>query len=121
MGIPAPSTSSSTGTRPAILVAPLGIVDGGTDLLDPKVLAVGIAVGIMSSTIPFSLEIEAMRRLPSSVFGVMMSLEPAVAATVGFVLLSQGMHASEVVAIALVVAASAGALRAAAVPVHDEP
>ena len=106
-----------------ILVAPLGIADGGMELLDPTVLAIGIGVGVLSSAIPFSLEIEAMRRLPSSVFGVMMSLEPAVAATVGFVLLSQGMHLNEVIAIALVVAASAGALRSAATPVpaHNEP
>lgn len=107
----------------AILVAPLGIADGGMELLDPTVLAIGIGVAVMSSAIPFTLEMEAMRRLPSSVFGVMMSLEPAVAATVGFILLSQGMHLNEVVAIALVVAASAGALRSAATPtpVHDEP
>lgn len=105
----------------AILVAPVGIADGGMDLLDPRVLAIGLFVGVLSSAIPFSLELEAMRRLPSSVFGVMMSLEPAVAATVGFILLSQGMAVREVIAIALVVAASAGALRSAATPVINEP
>jgi inner membrane transporter RhtA len=105
----------------AILVAPLGIAEGGMDLLDPRVLAFGVFVGALSSAIPFSLELEAMRRLPQSVFGVMMSLEPAVAATVGFVLLSQGMAVTEVIAIALVVAASAGALRSASTPVMDEP
>ena len=105
----------------AILVAPIGIADGGMELLDPRVLAVGIFVGILSSAIPFSLELEAMRRLPSSVFGVMMSLEPAVAATVGFILLNQGMVPTEIVAILLVVAASAGALRSASTPITNEP
>jgi inner membrane transporter RhtA len=104
-----------------VLVAPFGIAGGGMDLLDPTVLAIGIGVGVLSSAIPFSLEIEAMRRLPSSAFGVMMSLEPAVAATVGFILLDQGMAAAEVVAILLVVAASAGALRSASTPITDEP
>lgn len=105
----------------AILVAPLGIAEGGVDLLQPEVLAIGLAVGVVSSAIPFSLELEAMRRLPQNVFGVMMSLEPAVAATVGFILLSQGLMPTEVVAIALVVFASAGALWSSALPVKNEP
>jgi inner membrane transporter RhtA len=94
----------------AVLLAP-GIVAGGGELLDPAILAVGFAVAMLSSAIPYSLELEALRRLPASVFGVMMSLEPAVAALVGFVLLDQGLAASEAVAIVLVVVASAGALR----------
>ncbi|HTU13680.1 MAG TPA: DMT family transporter [Solirubrobacterales bacterium] len=105
----------------AILVAPLGIAEGGMDLLEPRVLAIALFVGVVSSAIPFSLELEAMRRLPSSVFGVMMSLEPAAAATVGFILLGQGMDPAEVVAIMLVVAASAGALRSASTPISNEP
>ena len=105
----------------AILTAPLGIAQGGSALLEPEVLAMGIAVGILSSAIPFSLEIEAMRRLPSSVFGVMMSLEPAVAATVGLVILGQTLVPVEAVAILLVVAASAGALRSARAPAPLEP
>ncbi len=73
----------------AVLTAPFGIVDGGTGLLEPEVLLIGLAVGALSSALPFTLELEAMRRLPSSVFGVMMSLEPAVAAAVGMVMLGQ--------------------------------
>lgn len=103
----------------AVLVAPLGIAEGGSELLAPAVLAVGLAVGVLSSVIPYSLELEALRRLPSSVFGVMMSLEPAVAALVGFVALSQALGATEIVAIALVVLASAGALRTASPPPRD--
>ena len=100
----------------AVLVAPFGIAQGGSGLLIPSRLAVGLAVGLLSSAIPFALELEALRRLPNAVFGVLMSLEPAVAAAVGFVVLSQGLALIEVVAIALVVTACAGALRSAATP-----
>jgi len=100
----------------AVLVAPFGIAQGGGELLTPSRLAVGLAVGLLSSAIPFALELEALRRLPNAVFGVLMSLEPAVAAAVGFVALSQGLALIEVVAIALVVTACAGALRSAATP-----
>jgi inner membrane transporter RhtA len=58
---------------------------------------------------PYSLELEALRRLPAAVFGVLMSLEPAVAAVAGLVVLGQALAAREWAAIALVVAASAGA------------
>jgi inner membrane transporter RhtA len=98
----------------AVLVAPLGLAHGGGDLLDPTVLAVGLAVGILSTAVPYVAEIEALRHLPRAVFGVLMSLEPAVAAAIGFLALSQGLDLVEVVAIALVVLASAGALRSAA-------
>jgi inner membrane transporter RhtA len=100
----------------ALLLAPVGIGVGGGEMGSVAVLAVGLAVGILSSAFPYALEIEALRRLPNAVFGVMMSLEPAVAALVGFVALGQGLVWSEAVAIALVVAASAGALRSAATP-----
>jgi inner membrane transporter RhtA len=100
----------------AVLVAPFGIAQGGGDLLVPATLAVGLGVGLLSSAIPYALELEALRRLPNAVFGVLMSLEPAVAALVGFLALSQDLAAVELVAIGLVVAASAGALRSAATP-----
>jgi inner membrane transporter RhtA len=100
----------------AVLVAPFGIAQGGGDLLVPATLAVGLAVGMLSSAIPYALELEALRRLPNAVFGVLMSLEPAVAATIGFLALSQDLAATEVVAIALVVTACAGALRSASTP-----
>jgi inner membrane transporter RhtA len=105
----------------ALLTAPFGIADGGVELFSPEVLAIGLGVGVLSSAVPFTLELEAMRRLPSSVFGVMMSLEPAVAATVGLILLGQGLVSTEVLAILMVVAASAGALRSARAPAPLEP
>jgi inner membrane transporter RhtA len=100
----------------AVVLLPGGIVAGGAGLADPGLLAVGLAVALLSSAIPYSLELEALRRLPKGTFGVLMSLEPAVAALVGLVALGQGLSAVEVVAIGLVVAASAGALSAAGTP-----
>jgi len=87
-----------------------GVFSGGGDLLSPSVLLLGAAVALLSAAIPFSLEIEAMRRIPSSSFGVMMSLEPAVAAMVGLAVLGQSVELSEALAILLVVAASVGVL-----------
>jgi inner membrane transporter RhtA len=103
-------------TISALLLAPTGLAVGGGEMGSAGVLAVGLAVGVLSSAFPYALEIEALRRLPNAVFGVMMSLEPAVAALVGFIALGQGLDWSEAVAIALVVAASVGALRSAATP-----
>jgi inner membrane transporter RhtA len=97
----------------AVVTLPFGLVDGAGDLLDGELLAIALGVAILSSALPYSVELEALRRIPESTFGVLMSLEPAVAATAGFVLLSQGLAAREVVAIGLVLAASAGALGSA--------
>ena len=99
-----------------VVLLPSGIIVGGSDLGDPGLLASGLAVALLSSAIPYAIELEALRRLPKGTFGVLMSLEPAVAALVGLVALGQDLSAEEVVAIALVVAASAGALSAARTP-----
>jgi inner membrane transporter RhtA len=96
-----------------LMLVPVGIPVAGDELLDLELLGLGAAVAMLSSVIPYSLELEALRRLPQGTFGVLMSLEPAVAAAVGFIGLDQGLSASEVVAIGLVVVASAGALRTA--------
>jgi inner membrane transporter RhtA len=103
----------------AVLVAPFGLAEGGGELLDPAILVAGLAVGILSTAIPYAAEIEALRKLPQAVFGVLMSLEPAVAAAIGFFALSQGLASVEVVAIGLVVVASAGALRSASTVARD--
>lgn len=102
----------------ALLVVP-GVAQAGNDLLEPGLLAAALVVALLSSAIPYSLEVEALRYLPKPTFGVMMSLEPAVAALVGFLALDQGLDLAEVVAIALVVTASAGALRTAAIAPRD--
>ena len=105
----------------AVLV-PLGpgLASGPGDLLDAEVIAIGFGVALLSSAIPYSLETEALRRMPKNVFGVLMSLEPAVAAFAGFLVLSQGLVAREVVAIGFVVAASAGVMRFAPGPPEPE-
>ena len=100
----------------AALVAPAGIAQGGARLLEPALLAQGAVVALASSVIPYSLEMESLRRIPARVFGVLMSLEPAVAALAGFVVLGQALGASELMAIGLVVAASAGAAAGAEGP-----
>ncbi len=97
----------------AVVALPFGIVQGGAHLLDPDVLALGCAVGMLSSAIPYSLELEALRRIAAPVFGVLMSLEPAVAALAGLIVLGQGLAARAVAGIALVVLASVGASRTA--------
>jgi inner membrane transporter RhtA len=93
----------------ALLALPLGLASGGVNLLEPRSLALGCAVGMLSSAIPYSLEMEALRRLPAQVFAVLMSLEPAVAAIAGLLVLGQSMAPREVGGIGLVVIASAGA------------
>ena len=88
---------------------PFGIGGAGADLLDPELLAIGAGVALLASVIPYSLELEALRRLPTRVFGILMSLEPAVAALVGWVVLDEVLELRHVLAIALVGVASAGA------------
>jgi inner membrane transporter RhtA len=93
----------------ALLVLPYGIADGGSELLQPHVLLVGAAVGALSSAIPYAFEMEALRRIATHVFGVLMSLEPAVAALAGFLLIGQGLSARELVGVGFVIVASVGA------------
>jgi inner membrane transporter RhtA len=100
----------------AVAAAPWGIVSGGGGFGSLGNLAQGLAVGVLCSALPWSLEIEAMRRLPTHVFGVLMSGEPAVAAIAGWLALGERLHAKEIVAIGLVVCASAGAARDARDP-----
>src|SRR5437763_1180316 len=64
----------------ALLMLPLGIAESGSRLTDPTTIALGSAVAIMSSVLPYTLELLALRRLPASTFAIMMSLEPALAA-----------------------------------------
>jgi inner membrane transporter RhtA len=83
------------------------------------VLLLGAMVGMLSSAIPYSLEMEALRRIATNVFGVLMSLEPGVAALVGFIVIGQSLGLREVVGIGLVISASLGASRTATEPPLD--
>lgn len=95
----------------AVVFLPLGVIESGEKLLDPATVALGAAVGVLSSVLPYTLELLALRRLPSSTFAILMSLEPAVAATAGFLILDQTLSAPEALAISLVIVASMGAVR----------
>ena len=92
-----------------LVLLPVGIASAGYALLDPKLLLLGLGVAILSSAIPYSLELSALRTLPTRVFGVLMSLEPAMAALVGFLVLGELLDWRAVAAIGLVTVAAAGA------------
>ncbi|MDG4801103.1 EamA family transporter [Micromonospora sp. WMMD980] len=100
----------------ALVTLPIGLVDAGGRLADPAVLGLGAALALLASVLPYSLELAALRRLPTATFAVLTSLGPAVAALAGWLVLGQALHPVEVLAIALVVAASVGAVRAATPP-----
>jgi inner membrane transporter RhtA len=101
----------------AALLVPVGVADGGSALLDADVLLIGAAVALLSSVIPYSAEFEALRLMPEHVFGVLLSLEPAVAALAGYLLLDQTLGARELAGIAFVIAATAGAVAGTRGPV----
>lgn len=97
----------------ALVAVPFGVADSGTALVSPWVMLAGLGVALLSSVVPYSLELEALRRIPPHVFGILMSLEPATAALVGLVVLGESLHWSQWVAVLCVMAASAGATRGA--------
>jgi inner membrane transporter RhtA len=105
----------------AVVLLPPAIVDAGMGLLAPKVLLLGAAVGLLSSVIPYSLELTALRRIPPRVFGILMSLEPAAAALAGIVLLAEFLSLTQWLAMACVVVASVGATRSARPGVEPMP
>ena len=94
-----------------VALLPVGIIGGGTALLDPRLLLTGFGVAMLSSAIPYSFELAALRKLPTRVFGVLMSLEPAVAALVGFVVLGERLGLRALAAVLLVTVAATGASR----------
>jgi inner membrane transporter RhtA len=117
--------SGATGLAPAmalgaLLMAPWGILSAGHHLRDAQLVGAGVGVGLLSSALPWSLELEALRRLPPHVFSVVLSLEPALAALAGFVFLHEHLHTRAWVAIALVMLASAGAAGRHAPPVPPD-
>ncbi|HSM81891.1 MAG TPA: EamA family transporter [Nodosilinea sp.] len=92
----------------ALLLLPVGLVAEGRALLSPQILLLGLGVALLASTLPYSLEMAALRRMPVNVFGVLMSLEPAIAAAISFVWLGEALTPTMVGAIGLVMVAAAG-------------
>ncbi|HEX6453661.1 MAG TPA: EamA family transporter [Trebonia sp.] len=95
----------------AVGVTGPGLAAGGTAMFRPAVLASGAAIGLLSSVIPYWLEFQALRRVPARVFGVWMSMQPAVAAVIGLLLLGQRLSSAEWAGICCVAVASGGAAR----------
>jgi inner membrane transporter RhtA len=105
-----------TGLAPAMVVGglialPWGVISAGDNLGNPQLVGAAVGVGLLSSALPWSMELEALRRLPAAVFSVVLSLEPAVAALTGFVFLHEHLSTRSWIAIGMVVLASAGAAR----------
>jgi len=94
-----------------LALAPVAIASAGPRLLQPRLLLIGAAVGLLSSVIPYSVEMIALRTVPSRVFGILMSLEPAAAALAAAVLLREWLTPLQLAAMACVTAASVGAAR----------
>ena len=109
------SNISGIGLMTAALVAgtlgllPLGILTQDFTQLEPRFLAAGLGVAILSSAIPYTFELEALKKLPVRVFGVLLSLEPAIATVLGFVILQERLELRAIVAVVLVTLASIGA------------
>jgi inner membrane transporter RhtA len=94
-----------------LLALPWGVISAGHHLRDPQLVGAAVGVGLLSSALPWSMELEALRRLPSHIFSVVLSLEPGVAALAGVIFLHEHLRVRAWLAIALVVFASAGAAR----------
>lgn len=102
-----------------VALLPIGVASAGWHLTDWHLLAAGLAVALLSAVIPYSLELQALRSLPTQVFGVLMSMEPGVAAVIGLVVLHEVLGPRDVLALVCVSAASVGATRSARAPTID--
>jgi inner membrane transporter RhtA len=104
-----------------LTVLPFALASGGLAHFTPSLFIPGAALALLSSAIPFTLEMNALRALPGRTFSILMSLEPAVAAMCGLVFLNERLTAAQSLAVGLVMAASVGAtVTARKVPVHIE-
>ncbi|MBQ4834814.1 MULTISPECIES: EamA family transporter [Pseudoalteromonas] len=92
----------------ALAIVPYGVISQGSALLDWSLIPLGIAIGLLSSALPYSLEMVALRNMPAQGFSIMMSLEPAVAALAGLLILGELLTFSQWIAIILVITASLG-------------
>jgi inner membrane transporter RhtA len=96
-----------------VIVLPIGLIDGGQTLFSGAVLLPGLLVAILGTAIPTALEMIALTRLPARTFGILMSIEPAFGALIGYVYLKEWLSAIQWIAIALVIVASMGATASA--------
>lgn len=92
-----------------LLVLPFGIIEGNLHLMSPYILGLGLTLALFSSVLPFSLEMQALRNMPARTFSILMSLEPAAAALVGWLLLGEHLTTGQWLAVACIVIASSGA------------
>lgn len=92
----------------ALIVTPAGLLQAGTALLDPGLLLLGIGVGLLASAIPYSLEVYALARLPKPVFSMLLSMEPAVGALAGWIILSEQLSGLQLLAVGCVISAAMG-------------
>ena len=107
----------------ALIVVPIGFASAGLTLFQPKLIALGLVAAVMSSAIPYSLEMIALRAIPKRSFGVMLSLEPAAGALAGLIILHEHLALTQWLAIAAIVSASAGVILTtpAAAILEDKP
>ena len=112
-GVTGLAVASLVGT---VVLAPPAVAGAGAALLDPRIIALGVAVGLLSSVIPYSLELIALRRMTPRLLAILMSLEPAAAALAAVVLLSEFLSPVQWLALACVVGASIGATRTSKAP-----
>jgi inner membrane transporter RhtA len=105
----------------ALIVAPIGLASAGADLFHPRVLMLGLVVAVLSSAIPYSLEMVALKGIPKRSFGVMLSAEPAVGALAGLLMLGERLAPLQWLAIGCIIAASAGTILTTPAEVEPAP
>ncbi|RZI89657.1 MAG: EamA family transporter, partial [Pseudomonas sp.] len=93
----------------ALFVAPIGVIHAGTALLNPALLPIALGVAVLSTALPYSLEMVALTRMPARTFGTLMSIEPAFGALSGLLFLGEKLTSGQWLAIAAIITASAGA------------
>ena len=119
-GDPGPGSLAGACTVAALVVVPYGIVRAGSALFTPRSLGLGLAMAVLASVIPYSLELRAFERMSKRTFSILTALEPAIGALVGWLVLGQHLHPVSLVGVALVVAAGIGATADAPEPRPDD-